>query len=196
MNNRIAVLISGAGTTLKALIDSQTFYGYEVGLVIASRAKVPGLDFAREAGIPWLVPPQEDVFRAIDDYNIGLVCLAGYLKKLEVPEAWHGRVLNIHPSLLPLHGGQGMYGSKVHEAVYASGAKITGCTVHYVDAEYDTGPIISQHPIFLNGSESPQQIEDKVRAAERAHYPEVVRAHQLGRYHLHDGRVVVRMVGE
>ena len=135
----IAVLISGAGRLLDNLIrHSQEHNTFQIGL-IGSDCECPGLTFAKKNDIMYWVYSKigKEICLAAEYYGIDLICLAGFLKKVEVPDSWENRVLNIHPSLLPLFGGKGMFGMNVHQAVIDSGATKSGCTVHFCDNEYE-----------------------------------------------------------
>ena len=172
---RYAVLLSGSGSTLQNLIDRiavGTLPGRIVG-VVSSKPCVFGLERARLAGLPTAIA--KDPFPALQPWQPDYVLCAGWMRMLKVPKAYAGRVLNIHPSLLPAFGGQGMYGHHVHEAVIAAGCTVSGCTVHFVDDTYDTGPIILQQSVTVEPSDTPLTLEEKVQAAEREAYPEAIR---------------------
>jgi formyltetrahydrofolate-dependent phosphoribosylglycinamide formyltransferase len=168
---RIAVLVSGGGTNLQALLDglrhSKTA---RVTRVISSRAAAGALDRARRARLPTAVlrDPGDaaELLATLGDAD--LVVLAGYLKL--VPAAavarFRCRMINIHPALLPAFGGPGMYGRRVHEAVLASGARVSGATVHYVDEQYDRGPIIAQAKVQVAADDTPDTLAARVLAAE------------------------------
>lgn len=153
---KIAVLISGGGRTLKNLLDlaAEGTLPIDVRLVISSTERAGGLQFAHEANVPSLVLDRKlfpsdqaygtAIFDACREAEVDYVAMAGFLKLAPVPDDFAGRVLNIHPALIPSFCGHGMYGHHVHQAVLDYGAKVTGCTVHFVDNEYDRGPIIWQ----------------------------------------------------
>lgn len=186
MAARIAVLASGGGTNLQAIIDyyaAITLQGEAAGsieLVASNRENAGALDRARAAGIP------AESFDVTDDgtalanllkrWSIDLVVLAGYLKHIPalVIHAYHGRIINIHPGLLPDFGGPGMYGSRVHAAVLASGATSTGLTVHFVDDEYDHGPVIAQWRVRVKIDDTAESLAGRVLSAEHIVYPRVV----------------------
>jgi len=180
---RIVVLISGSGSTMQNLID-RTRSGQlraEIAGVVASKPGILGVDRARNAGVPVNVVEKqpletfgERTFRAIEEYRPDLVVLAGWVHLLKIPPGFPAKILNIHPSLLPAFGGQGMYGQRVHEAVLASGAKFSGCTVHVVDGTYDTGPILLQRSVLVEAGDTPETLAAKVQAAERQAYPEAI----------------------
>lgn len=183
MAARIAVLASGGGTNLQALVDYQAEIGNPAGnivLVASNRAQAGALDRARAAGIP------AEVFDATDDgttlgtllrrWSVDLIVLAGYLK--HIPESiihdYSGRIINVHPGLLPDFGGPGMYGTRVHAAVLASGATSTGLTVHFVDDEYDHGPVIAQWRVRVMIDDTAESLAGRVQSAEHIVYPRVV----------------------
>jgi phosphoribosylglycinamide formyltransferase 1 len=173
---RLVCLISGSGTTLQNLIDREA--GLIAG-VVASRPDCYGIQRARWAGIPVeVVEPGPEfskrVFDAARVWTPDLVCLCGWLKLLAIPPDFDGRVLNIHPSLLPAFGGKGMYGMKVHEAVLASGATESGCTVHIADNTYDTGPILVQKRVPVLPGDTAKTLSERVHAAENEAYPEAI----------------------
>jgi len=175
----VAVLVSGGGTNLQALLDAlDDSRVARVARVVASGAGVGAFERARRAGVPTVVltDPEDpaEVVTAAGDAR--LVVLAGYLKRIP-PAAvaqlrW--RVINIHPALLPAFGGPGMYGRRVHEAVLASGVALTGATVHYVDEEYDRGPIIAQWPVPVRPDDTSDTLAARVLAVEHRLLPQVV----------------------
>jgi len=184
MPTRIAVLASGRGSNLQAIIEHFDNLARErlakVVLVASNRADSPALIRAATASI--------DIanFDAADDggqllellrkFRVDLVVLAGYLKRIPpaVIREYAGRILNIHPALLPAFGGEGMYGARVHEAVIASGAKESGVTVHLVDDEYDRGAIVAQWRIPVDRSDTPDTLAARVLAVEHVVYPRVI----------------------
>ncbi|MEK7381925.1 MAG: phosphoribosylglycinamide formyltransferase, partial [Elusimicrobiota bacterium] len=182
---KIAVFASGEGTNLQALIDAcaDGRVRGEVALVVSNKEDSGALRRARRAGIEVLFVPSA-AYPTPEEYNafvaleckkrdIGLICLAGFLMKLKAPllKAFPGRILNIHPSLLPAFGGQGMYGRKVHEGVLAAGVKVSGATVHIVDEEYDHGPIVLQAPVPVLAGDTPETLAARVRSQEHWIYP-------------------------
>ncbi len=178
----LCVLISGGGTTLQNFIDriAAGTLDARISGVVSSRADVLGIDRAKRAGLPVVVEPRgpefaDRVWAAIRDYNPDYVCLAGWLHLLPVPAEFHPKVLNIHPALLPKFGGKGMYGRHVHEAVLAAGEKESGCTVHFADNTYDTGPIILQKKVPVLTGDTPESLAARVFAAECEAYPEAIR---------------------
>jgi len=176
---RIAGLISGGGRTLLNLQD-QIDLGHlraAIPLVIASR-ECPGAERARARGLEVRVIPGVIPAPALESvllqFRIDWVILAGYLKRVDIPAAFAGRVVNIHPALLPRHGGPGMYGHKVHEAVLAAGDKESGCTVHFCDDAYDTGPIILQKRCPVLPGDTPDTLAARVFELETQAYPEAL----------------------
>lgn len=183
----IAVLISGGGTTLLNLIEQVRTgrLAADIRLVVSSNPHAAGLAYATSAGIPTLVveqkktvPPEvfsEAIFGPCRRAGVGYVVMGGFLKHVLIPPDFANRVLNIHPALLPAFGGRGMYGLRVHEAVLASGTKETGCTVHFVDNEYDHGPVILQRRVPVLAGDTPRTLQARVFDAECEAYPEVLR---------------------
>jgi phosphoribosylglycinamide formyltransferase 1 len=180
---RVAVLVSGGGTNLQALIDalggaSTPTAPARISRVISNRPDAGALERARRAGIPTTVlrDPQDpaELLAAIGDAQ--LVVLAGYLKLVPgaVVARFRQRMVNIHPALLPDFGGPGMYGRRVHEAVLASRATESGATVHYVDEHYDRGPIVAQRRVPVRPDDTADTLAQRVLAAEHALLPEVV----------------------
>ena len=157
----------------------------EIALVISSSATAGGLKHAEAAGIPTSVVNRKDydshdafgaaVFSRCRTKGIDLVVMAGFLKFAPVPDDFAGRVVNIHPSLIPSFCGQGMYGDRVHQAVLEYGAKITGVTIHFVDNEYDHGPIIWQQPVPVFDDDTPHSLADRVFGMELECYPSVIK---------------------
>jgi formyltetrahydrofolate-dependent phosphoribosylglycinamide formyltransferase len=183
MAPRIAVLASGGGTNLQAIVDyfsELTSPSGTIQLVASNKSSAGALARARTAGIA------AETFDATDDgtslstllarWSIDLVVLAGYLKRIPslVIDKYRGRIINIHPGLLPDFGGAGMYGERVHAAVLTSGATTTGLTVHFVDDEYDHGPVIAQWRLRVKIDDTTQSLADRVLSAEHIVYPRVV----------------------
>lgn len=177
---RLAALLSGGGRTLLNLLDAieRGDLDASVECVIASRPDAPGIARLQERGIDVAViagpdgPERDDaVSAAISAADADLVVLCGYLRYLRIDDDLQGRVLNIHPSLLPLHGGRGMYGDRVHAAVLAAGDPESGCTVHLVDEVYDQGPIIVQRRCAVMPEDTVQTLADRVFEHECIAYP-------------------------
>jgi phosphoribosylglycinamide formyltransferase-1 len=204
---KLAVLISGGGRTLKNFIDLQSEgeLPVTIGLVVSSTSKAGGLKFAKEAGIPCRVVRRDDfpagaagnaafgeaVFSACREAGVDYVAMAGFLKLAPVPDDFVGRVINIHPALLPAFGGPGMYGDRVHQAVLDAGVKVTGCTVHFVDNEYDAGPIIWQQPVPVFDDDTADTLAKRVFEAEKEAYPHVLKQLAAGRVKLEGRRVTM-----
>lgn len=184
----IAVLISGGGTTLRNLIERQQrdALPIDIRLVISSSPAAKGLQFATDASIPAHViektkklSPAEYEKRNFDlcrAAGVKYVVMAGFLKHLPIPADFENRVINIHPSLIPAFCGQGMYGLKVHQSAIDYGAKVSGCTVHFVDNQFDHGPIIGQWPVPVHDDDTAETLQARVFAAECEAYPAVLRA--------------------
>lgn len=204
---RIAVLISGSGRTLKNFIDlaSEGKLPVEVCLVVSSSAKAGGLKFAEEADIPTLIVLRgnfpagaegdaaygEAVFGACREAKVDYVAMAGFLKLAPVPADFVGRVVNIHPSLIPSFCGAGMYGHHVHQAAIDQGVRVSGCTVHFVDNQYDHGPIIWQQPVPVFDDDTAESLAARVFALEKEAYPHVLKLLANGQIALENGRVKI-----
>jgi formyltetrahydrofolate-dependent phosphoribosylglycinamide formyltransferase len=183
---RLAVLISGAGTTLRNLIDkiAADQLRAEIAAVVSSSRDAKGLHHAAAAKIPASVIEPKSfatpvdfsaaVFNRCRDAKTDLVVMGGWLKLLTIPPQFAGRVINIHPALIPSFCGKSMYGPRVHEAVLASGAKVSGCTVHFVDEHYDHGPIIAQRTVPVLDGDTPDSLAARVFAVECEVYPQVI----------------------
>jgi len=184
MPSRLAVLASGRGSNLQAIIEHFDNLARErvakVALVASNRADSPALIRAATASIDIAHfnagDDGSELLALLERHRIDLVVLAGYLKRIpsKIIQAYAGRILNIHPALLPAFGGEGMYGARVHEAVIASGASETGVTVHLVDDEYDRGPIVAQWRLPVNRSDTPDSLAARVLNVEHTVYPRVV----------------------
>ena len=192
MKLRLAVLLSGGGRTLENLVSlsrANELAG-EVVLAISSSPRAGGVERASRLGVPCLVETDpERIFSACEAERIDLVCLAGWIKLLPIPERWRWRLLNIHPALLPSFGGKGFYGDRVHEAVLAAGVKVSGCTVHFCDDQYDHGPIVLQRVCPVLEDDDVHALAARVFEEEKVAYPEAIRLFQEGRLEV-DGRRV------
>jgi len=180
---RVAVLASGGGTNLQALLDAcREPAPARVAVVISNVADAGALERARRAGVPAAVLRDHrdaaEILGILRQHRTELVVLAGYLKLVptEVVAAFRDRMINIHPALLPSFGGKGMYGHRVHEAVLASGATVSGPTVHLVTAEYDRGPIVAQWPVPVSPDDTADTLAARVLAVEHQLLPAVVLA--------------------
>ncbi len=204
---RLVVPLSGGGTTLQNMIDliAAGQLPATVELVISSRPEAFGLERAKKAGIPTLVIPRkgtppEDFTRrmqeAIRSARADLVCMAGFLSLWTIPDDYIGRVMNIHPALLPSFGGKGFYGHHVHEAVIRTGCKVSGCTVHFADNVYDHGPIIVQRCVPVLEDDTPDALAARVFQQECIAYPEAIRLFAEGRLRIEDRRVRILPAGQ
>lgn len=198
---RIAVLLSGNGTSLENLferIEGGELYA-EVAIVIASKAESGGLVRARRHGVPAVAIPRREfpdvskfndaIHAALAEHEVDLVALLGFLSPFEMRGKFDARTLNVHPALIPAFSGKRFYGRRVHEAVLASGVKVTGATVHFVDAEYDHGPIILQEAVPVLEGDTPESLATRVQAVERRLVPEAIRLFAEGRLEI-QGRCV------
>lgn len=201
MRLRLGVLISGRGSNLQALIDAARDQAYpaEVALVISNKPDAPGLDRARAAGIATLVLRPKDfadkaaheaaMTAALEAAGVGLVCLAGYMRLLSslFVTAWHDRLINIHPSLLPAFPGL-----DTHAKAIETGVRFHGCTVHFVRVEMDTGPILVQAAVPVADGDTPDSLSARVLTQEHKAYPLAVRLIAEGRVTVEGNRVLVR----
>ena len=196
---KLGFLASRNGSGMRAIVKAieNGDLAAEARILVSNRSDAPALAFAAEHGVPTTViptradPDAADVAlrTALQGAGVELVILSGYLRKLgpETLRAYAGRVLNIHPALLPKFGGQGMYGRRVHEAVAAAGESVTGACVHIVDAEYDQGPVIASVEVPLAAGDSPEEIERKVTAVEPGLFVDTLKRITTGELVLPDG---------
>jgi phosphoribosylglycinamide formyltransferase-1 len=182
---RLAILLSGSGRTLENILEwiAAGRLAATVEVVIASRGDVRGVGVAQRAGLPTRVLPQgthstaewsAEIFAACRAAKADLVVMAGFLKLVEIPADFAGRVINIHPALLPAFGGKGFHGMHVHRAVLARGCTVSGCTVHLVDNEYDHGRIILQKTVPVLPDDTPESLAARVFAVECQALPEAI----------------------
>ena len=175
---RVAILISGRGSNMRALVERAS--GYEIVLVASNKPLAPGLDLARSAGIPtWALESKgmkRDEFEATLDqalrgHRVGTIALAGYMRLLsgDFVERWRGRIINIHPSLLPRYPGL-----DTHARAIAAGDRLAGCSVHVVTEEVDSGEVLGQAEVPIEPGDSPQSLEARVLEAEHRLYPKVL----------------------
>ncbi|MCE9594839.1 MAG: phosphoribosylglycinamide formyltransferase [Planctomycetes bacterium] len=202
MTRRIAVLVSGGGRSLENLAERISAHELdcEIGLVLSNTADGKALERAERLGLPRAVVSHREfpaapefsrrVFAEIEASRAELVVLAGFLRLLVIPPRWLGRVLNIHPALLPAYGGKGFYGHRVHEAVLAAREPVTGCTVHYVTNEYDAGPILLQRRVDVRADDDADTLAARVFEAEKLALPEAIALHLSGAVRLEGARVV------
>lgn len=192
-NKRIAVFVSGLGTTLDALCEAEKSGNLNatVVAVISNHCDIKAGDVARKHGLLYAQIPRKgvggDAYKSTEAWsemlyhwanglgqNPDLIVLAGFSQKLFVPPEWQGRILNIHPSLLPAYGGKGMYGLNVHEAVLKAGERYSGCSVHVVDNVYDNGPILGQIRVPVLEGDTPETLQNRVKSAETILYPQII----------------------
>ncbi|MDO4550453.1 MAG: phosphoribosylglycinamide formyltransferase [Planctomycetia bacterium] len=199
---KIAVFISGGGRTLKNILEkiSQGYLLAEVALVVSSSSTAKGIQIAEEAGVSRIEKVlrgaygsdeaySEAIFAFCREASVDLVVLGGWLKKLVVPADYILKVINIHPSLIPSFCGHGFYGHYVHEAAINYGVKISGCSVHYVDNEYDHGPVILQKSVPVLADDDADMLAARVFQQECVAYPEAIQAILEDRVEVH-GRIV------
>ena len=198
---RLVVLISGGGTTLRNLLQkiNEGSLHAQVPLVISSAPDARGLIYADEARIPTAIVERKN-FETVAEFSRAtfdhcrqadpqFVVMGGFLKLVEVPADFENRVINIHPALIPAFCGHGFYGRRVHAAVLETGVKITGCTVHFVDNQYDHGPIILQKPVPVQDNDTPETLALRVFQAECEAYPEALELLRTGRVRVEGRRV-------
>ncbi len=203
---RVAVLLSGSGTSLENLFEhiEQRALPARVVCVIASKESAGGLARAEKRGVPAVAIPRKKFAdaRAFNDalhaelakHDVQLVACLGFLSIFEPRERYRGRAINVHPALIPAFSGKGMYGRHVHEAVLARGVRVTGASVHFIDDEYDHGPIIAQRAVEVRDDDTAETLAARVQAVERELVPEAVRAIAEGRVRV-EGRKAIRSQG-
>ncbi|MBI4516847.1 MAG: phosphoribosylglycinamide formyltransferase [Deltaproteobacteria bacterium] len=200
---RLAVLLSGSGSTLQNLLDriGDGRLDAEVVVVIGSRREAFGLERARNAGLPAIAVARKDyasveafndaLHQALSGYDFDLIVMAGFLSQFQLRGRYAERVLNIHPALIPAFCGQGFYGEKVHRAVIESGVKVSGCTIHFADDQYDHGPIILQGAVPVLDDDTPATLAARVHALENELYPQAITLWAAGRLRVEGRRVRV-----
>ena len=200
---RLGILLSGSGRTLANILKeiSAGELSAQVVAVISSRSTVKGVQIARDAGLSCHIirtkdQPEVEKFSAslaevLDEADVDLVIQAGWLCYWKIPQRYLGRVMNIHPALLPSFGGKGMWGHHVHEAVLADGCKVSGCTVHFVNNEYDKGPIIVQRTCEVAEDDAPDTLAARVFEQETLAYPQAIQLFAQNRLKITDTRVKV-----
>lgn len=201
---RVTVMLSGSGSTLQNLIDRAEAgtLPIEITRVISSREDAYGIERALRHGIATSVISRKDfpsweefnrrLTQAVDSESPDLVVFAGFMSLFWPGDEYIGRIMNIHPALIPAFCGKGMFGRHVHEAVIASGVKVTGCTVHFVDDQYDQGPIILQRAVVVRDDDDLSSLAERVQAAERDLYPEAIRLYAENRLRVEGRRVRIR----
>ncbi|MBS1665007.1 MAG: phosphoribosylglycinamide formyltransferase [Bacteroidetes bacterium] len=189
---KIAIFASGAGSNAAKIIDYFRFHtDIKISLVVCNKPGAGVLDIAKKEDIPTLILEKENFFRGsaylpdLNEKSIDFIVLAGFLWKIPVAlvKAYPGKIINIHPALLPKYGGKGMYGQFVHEAVVAAKETETGITIHYVDELYDHGQVIFQERVALTPDDTPTTVAEKVQQLEHEHFPKIIEAviNQAGR---------------
>ncbi|MBW2288958.1 MAG: phosphoribosylglycinamide formyltransferase [Deltaproteobacteria bacterium] len=200
---RIAVLLSGSGTSLENLFEKiDDGLSARVVAVIASKQDAFGLERARSRSIPAFAIPRKrypdvgafnDAIHAVlDDFEVDLVLLLGFLSPFETRGRFDGCTMNVHPALIPAFSGPGFYGHRVHQAVLAAGVKQSGATVHFVGAEYDSGPIILQEAVPVEDDDTPDSLAERVQACERRLVPRAVQLFAEDRLRIKDRQVHIR----
>ncbi len=201
---RIAVLISGGGTTLRNILEfiGQGKLHARVVLVVSSTEEAGGLAYAREAGVKTEVVARAEsesldqftgqVFTPCRDAEAELVVMGGFLKHVLIPADFENRVINIHPSLIPAYCGKGFYGHHVHEAVIHAGETTSGCTIHFVDNQYDHGPIILQRQVVVKPEDTAESLAARVFEVECEAYPEVIGWIASGQVSVEQGQVAIQ----
>jgi phosphoribosylglycinamide formyltransferase-1 len=200
---RLAVLLSGGGTTLQNLLDriAAGLLRAEIAVVVSNKPDAFGLTRAHQANLPAFVVERKSsasreefsdrIFAHCRDAGVDLVCLAGFLQLLHIPDDFANRVLNIHPALIPAFCGKGYHGLAVHRAALEMGVKVSGCTVHFADNEYDRGPIVSQRVVPVLDDDTPESLAARVFAAECEAYPQAIQWFAQGRLRVEGRRVKV-----
>jgi len=197
----VAVLLSGGGTTLQNLIDriDAGTLDARIGVAIGSRGDAYGLERAMKHGIPTAVVSSrkyrsfdamsEALAAELDAHPVDLVVMAGFMCLFHMPEKFIGRAMNIHPALIPAFCGKGYYGHHVHEAALEYGVKVSGCTVHFADNEYDHGPVILQKTVPVLDDDTPDTLAARVFEKECEAYPEAIQLFAEGRLRIEGRRV-------
>ncbi len=200
----VAVFASGGGSNFQALIDKKEegMLRVNFAVCVGNNSKAKAFERARNHSIPTLhIAPghfadertyTEKLLSELESYKVDLIVLAGYMKMIPaaVTAKYHNRIINIHPALLPSFGGQGMYGKQVHQAVLDYGAKVTGITVHFVDEEYDKGPIILQETVQVLDDDDVDSLAARVLNVEHANYWRAVKAYARGTITVKGRRVI------
>lgn len=196
---RIAVLLSGSGTSLENLFEHiDAGLSAEVVCVVSSKKSAFGLERAERRGIPAIAVPRREyadgaafndaLHAVLAPYDPDLVCLLGFLSIFELRGRYEGKCLNVHPALIPAFSGKGFYGHHVHEAALEKGVKLSGATVHYASEKYDEGPILLQGAVEVRDDDTPDSLAARVQAKERELVPEAIRLIAEGRVKIEDGR--------
>ena len=203
MTLRLGIMLSGGGRTMVNIAEQieQGTLDAEIACVISSRSDVAGIDRARDLEVEPAIIRKKDhadiesfsseIIKVLDEAKVDLVLQCGWMCLWQIPAKLENKVMNIHPSLLPMFGGKGMYGHHVHEAVVEQGCKISGCTVHFVNNEYDAGPIILQRSCPVRSEDTPDDVADKVFKQECKAYPAAIRLFASGNLEVRDGKVYI-----
>ena len=186
----VVVLVSGGGRSLQNLIALSEAGKLPARIVhvIGSKHGIAAIDRAARHGIPTTVCGPEAVTAIVDRVKPDLIVMAGYLRHWPIPDHWVGKTINIHPSLLPEFGGKGLYGDRVHAAVLASGRNVSGCTVHFVTADYDAGPVILNRTCAVLPEDTPESLAARVFEEELKALPEAISRIAEGRVEMVTGR--------
>mgnify|MGYP001587054524 CR=1 FL=1 len=199
----LSVLISGSGRTLKNIIDKieDGYLNAAIKLVISSNPKATGLQWAEKYGIQTSIINRADfkntdefshaITGQVDKFSIDLILLAGFIHFYRIPDKYFGKVMNIHPGLIPAFCGKGYYGRQVHKAVIDYGAKVSGCTVHFADNKYDNGPIILQRTVQIKDDDTPETLGERVFQEECISYPEAIKLFAEGKLEISGRRVKI-----
>jgi formyltetrahydrofolate-dependent phosphoribosylglycinamide formyltransferase len=200
----LAVLLSGSGRTLQNFIDliAQKKLDATIKVVISSKPDAYGITRAKKHGIPCHIISRKDhasgggfsnaITKVLKHYKPDLIALAGFIHFYRVPAKYAGRVMNIHPALLPAFGGKGYYGEKVHQAVLNYGARFSGCTVHFVDNVYDHGPIILQRVVPVLPDDTAKTLAERIFREECIAYPEAINLFARNRLKIVDNKVIIK----
>jgi len=199
----LAILISGSGTTLQNIIDkiNDNALNARIQVVVCNSPDAYGIKRAEQNNIPTAIVQHKGhnqtetfsntIIEEIEKYPVDLIILAGFLHLFKIPDSYSGKVMNIHPGLIPSFCGKGYYGHHVHKAAIDSGVKISGCTVHFVDNEYDRGPIIIQRAVHVDTDDTPDTLAQKVFKEECIAYPEAIRLFSEGKLKIEERKVRV-----
>ncbi len=202
---RIAFFASGNGSTFQALVEAINNEKLSVtpALLICSNSKARVIERAKNLSVPSSVVSRKEyltttehaeaLLAALSVSSCDFICLCGYTELVppQVVASFRNRILNIHPALLPAFGGKGMYGHRVHEAVIAYGARISGATVHVVDEEYDHGPIIAQQAVLVYPNDSPESLAERVQLVEKSLYVAALRLFARDKIHIENRKVTI-----
>jgi phosphoribosylglycinamide formyltransferase-1 len=199
---RLAVCVSGSGTTLQNLIDAikARRLHAQIVQVVASRPRIGAIPRAEAAGIPLALANRKahsikelstSVFEPIRHSASDLVILGGFLSLLNIPLDYKNRVINMHPALIPAFSGEGFFGTKVHQAALDAGVKVSGCTAHFANDSYDSGPIIAQRAVPVLEDDTPELLAARIFKEECSLLPEVITLYAQGRIHVVGRRTVI-----